>query len=220
MGLISEKQLFRVALGALLVAAAIGIALLFLSGPALILFGIVGAFSAYFYTAPPLRFAARKGIGELLVGLNFGPLMVAGTVYALTGSASPVDFLIGLPAGLLITAILWINQFPDMETDRAAGKHNLVVVLGKERARWGYAALVLGAFALVVAGVAANILPFSALLTLLALPIALWTTVHLFRYYQDRELIKANSGTIVLHVLAGTLMALSLVFAGPISSLL
>ena len=107
-----------------------------------------------------------------------------------------------------------------METDRAAGKHNLVVVLGKERARWGYAALVLGAFALVVAGVAANILPFSALLTLLALPIALWTTVHLFRYYQDRELIKANSGTIVLHVLAGTLMALSLVFAGPISSLL
>ena len=220
LGLITEQQLFRVALGALFVAVAMGIALLYLSGPALILFGIAGAFSAYFYTAPPLRLAARKGIGELLVGLNFGPLMTAGTVYALTGRVSLVDFLVGLPAGLLITAVLWINQFPDLESDRSTGKHNLVVVLGKDRARWGYAFLVLGAFALVVVGVTADILPFSALLTLLALPIGLWTTAHLFRYYRDRILIKANSGTIVLHVLTGILMAVSLVFAGQISSLL
>lgn len=220
LGLITEQQLFRVAMGALLVSIAVGVTLLFTSGPALILFGLVGAFSAFFYTAPPLRLAARKGIGELLVGLNFGPLMVAGTIYALTGSVTWADFFVGLPVGLLITAVLWINQFPDMASDRATGKYNLVVVLGKARARWGYAGLVMGAFVLVIAGVMAGILPFGVLLALLALPIGIWTTLHLFRSYRDRELIRANSGTIVLHLLTGILMAVGLVFAQQIGSLL
>jgi len=220
LGLITEQQLFRVALGALLVAIAVGVTLLVTSGPALILFGLVGAFSAFFYTAPPLRLAARKGIGELLVGLNFGPLMVAGTVYALTGTVNWVDFFVGLPVGLLITAVLWINQFPDMASDQATGKHNLVVVLGKARARWGYAALVVGAFALVIAGVVTGLLPFGVLLALLALPIGIWTTLHLFRTYRDRELIRANSGTIILHLLTGILMTVGLVFARQIGSLL
>jgi 1,4-dihydroxy-2-naphthoate octaprenyltransferase len=125
-----------VATVSLLISTSIGLILTIQKGPGVLLFGAVGAFSAFFYTAPPLRLAARRGLGELLVALNFGPLAVAGTVYALTGRVSWNDFLVGIPVGLLTAAILWINQFPDIEADRETGKYNLVVMLGRERARW------------------------------------------------------------------------------------
>jgi len=80
LGLISEKALFRVALVSLLISGALGVALAVISGPLVLLFGLMGAFSSYYYTAPPLRLAARRGLGELVVGLNFGPLATAGTV--------------------------------------------------------------------------------------------------------------------------------------------
>lgn len=214
LGLISEQGLFRVASVALLVAAAIGGLLAALGRPALILFGLFGAFSVFFYTAPPLRLAARRGLGELFVGLNFGPLMTAGMVYTLTGAVGWSDFFIGLPMGLLITAILWINEFPDLEADRAGGKVNLVVVLGRSAARWGYLLLVGGAFALVVVGVLAGALPLSALLMLAALPIAVYTTVITFRHYADRSLVRANAWTINLLLLAGVLLALG-VYLSP-----
>ena len=130
--------------------------------------------SAYFYTAPPLRLAARKGLGELLISLNFGPFATAGTVYALTGSLTISDFLIGLPIGLLTTAILWINQFPDEDSDRETGKINLVVLLGKKRARWGYLILLVTPFLLLLYWTVMGILPLSALLILLSIPLALF----------------------------------------------
>lgn len=218
--LISEKALFGVGWVALGVATLCGLVLMIAFGRwSLLLFGLFGAFSAFFYTAPPLRLAARRGIGELLIGLNFGPMMTAGTIYSLTGSLSVVDFLIGLPIGLLITAVLWINQFPDYEADQATGKINLVVALGKKRARWGYALLVIGAFVLVVAGVLAGMIPWGTLIMLVALPIAVSAIRILFRHYADRALVSANQSTIKLHMTAGLLMTIGVLLTGPISKL-
>jgi 1,4-dihydroxy-2-naphthoate octaprenyltransferase len=210
LGLISERLLLGVAWAALVVAIAAGLPILLIRGPLLIAFGAVGAFSVYFYTAPPLRLAARRGLGELLVGLNFGPLLTAGTVFALTGELTWMDFFIGLPIGLLTTAILWINQFPDLEADLETGKINLVVLMGKSRARWGYLALVAASFALVVLGVVFRLLPPSALIMLAAAPLAAYAVNSLFKYYTDRSLIKANSSTILVHLVAGLLLAAGL----------
>jgi 1,4-dihydroxy-2-naphthoate octaprenyltransferase len=136
--------------------------------------------------------------------------MTAGTVYALGGSLAPVDFLPGIPIALFVTAILWINEFPDFEADQATGKYNLVVVLGKKQARWGYLALIAGAFGAVVLGVVAGWLPPTALLMLLTVPLAAYAIVMLFRHYRERVLIKANATTIVLHLASGLLLALGL----------
>ncbi len=209
--LISERSLRRVAWAALAVACLAGLPFLIMRGPFLLLFGAFGAFSAYFYTAPPLRLAARHGLGELIVGLNFGPLMTAGTVFALTGTLTWMDFFVGLPIGLLTTAILWINQFPDMASDAETGKINLVVALGKERARWGYLALVLGSFGLVVAGVLLGLFPPAALISLAAIPLAAYAILIVFRHYSERNLIKANSSTVLIHLLSGLLLAAGLV---------
>jgi len=219
LGLISERRLLVVAWGSLFVAALAGLPILLMRGPGLLAFAAIGAFSVYYYTAPPLRLAARKGLGELLVGINFGPLMTAGTVFALTGQISWLDFLIGLPIGLLTTAILWINQFPDMAADALTGKHNLVVVLGKEKARWGYLLLVAAAFLFILASVLTGILPWTVLLILAALPLAVSAIQVLFRRYSERSLINANSTTILLHLVVGLLMIVGLLVSPGIPAL-
>ena len=220
LGLINEKTLFRVALTALLLASVLGLALVWLSGPGILLFGLLGAFSVYFYTAPPLRLAARRGLGELFTGLNFGPLAVAGTVYALTGQVSWIDFLVGVPIGLLTAAILWINEFPDVEADRAAGKNTLVAALGREHARWGYIAMLLAAFGLVIIGVFQQVLPIGAALFLGSIPLAVYAARIILREYSSRTLVKANSATIQLHLLAGLLLAAGIFFSDQIMRLL
>lgn len=203
LGLVSERALFTIALTSLAIAALLGVALAALSGIGVLLFGLVGAFAAYFYTAPPLRLAARHGLGELAVGLSFGPLATAGTVYALSGQLSGAAFLIGLPIGLLTTAILWINQFPDEQADRQSGKINLVVWLGKGRARWGYLALLGAAFSLLILGWALGWFPLGVLLALLCLPMAVSAGRVAWREYEHRSLVKANAATIQLQLLVG-----------------
>lgn len=208
LGLISEKGVLNVGLVSLGLAFGFGLTVMFLSQqPLLILFGLAGAFSAYFYTAPPLRLVARKGLGELLIGLNFGPLMTAGTVLALTGRVAWEDFVIGLPVGLLTTAILWINQFPDEIADRKSGKHNLVVVLGIERARWGYLTLLVAAFGISIICTLAGLFPIGTLAMLGGVPLAVSASRILFQHYKDRELVSANAKTINLQLIAGLLTA-------------
>jgi 1,4-dihydroxy-2-naphthoate polyprenyltransferase len=114
-------------------------------------------------------------------------------------------FFIGLPIGLLTTAILWINQFPDMASDALSGKYNLVVVLGKERARWGYLLILGAAFGSVLAGILLDVLPISAGLALAGIPLAIYASTILFKFYTERNLIKANSSTILLHLITGLL---------------
>lgn len=212
LGLVSARAMFRVGVVSVLVAAVAGFAILLQRGPLLLAFGAAGALIAYFYTAPPLRLVARRGLGELSVALAFGPLMTAGTVFALTGTVPLAAWLVGVPIGLLTTAILYINEFPDAVSDAVTGKNHLVVILGKRTARWGYLAIVACAFAFAVGCVAGGQLPLGALLMLVALPVAIGATRVLFAHYDGRELVKANDLTIKLHMLAGVLTAVGVAF--------
>lgn len=213
LGLIKPRQLFWVALVSLMVASLLGVLLIMSSGVGVLIFGLAGAFSTYFYTAPPLRLAARRGLGELTVFLNFGPLAVAGTVYALTGSVTLVDFLVGVPIGLLTTAILWVNQIPDEASDRLASKINLVVLLGKKRARWGYLILMCLTFGLILYWMVIGTFPLGAALALLSVPLAWKASATVMREYDQRSLSQASAATIKVHMLAGLLMAAGLVLS-------
>lgn len=207
LGLVSLRGLFTLATVSLVLAALTGVFLVQRAGLGILGFGLFGAFSAYFYTAPPLRLVARRGAGELLVGLNFGPLLVGGTVYALTGEFSWTALLVGLPLGLLTTAILWVNQFPDAPSDEATGKHHLVVVLGKKAARLPYVALLVTAFGSLAAMAAWKVVPSGTLLALLAVPLAWLASRVVWTQYNERSLVKASAWTIQLQALVGTLMA-------------
>jgi 1,4-dihydroxy-2-naphthoate octaprenyltransferase len=214
LGLITPQALRRLATTFAVLSLVGGAALMALRGWPILALGAAGLFAVYFYTAPPLRLAGRKGLGELFVGLCFGPLMVGGAAFALSGVLDPVAFLAGVPIGLLTTAILWINEFPDLESDRAMGKVNLVVVLGKPAARWGFAAIMAAAFGLVGWAAATGLFPTGTLLTLISLPMALYATWVLFTRYEERSLVSGNKMTIFLQVVAGLLFTAGLLWGG------
>ena len=213
LGLISEKQLFKLATSFVFLASLMGLGVMSTLGDnkfELFYYGLAGAFSAYFYTGYPLRLVARKGIGEILIGLNYGPLMTMGTVFAMSGTHNWDAFLFGVPLGILTTAILWINQFPDRDSDELAGKNHLVVVLGLEKASWGYLLLMISAFSSIYLLYNYNVIQQGALLSLLALPVALYFSYKVITSYNTRELAIANWGTIGIHSITGILMILGL----------
>lgn len=176
--------------------------------------GLSGLFLGYFYTARPLRLVARRGLGELAIFLAFGPLLTLGTGYAI--SSETIGFLssefymllsLGVPFGFLTTNILYINQFPDAESDAKTGKNHLVVTLGKKAARWGYLVILsLAFYSSVYLNDLLNVhenfnsnvfLVGNAVLYLFGLSIFM----KLLKNYQKRELVNANIQTIILQTL-------------------
>ena len=105
MGLITPKGMLTLAIITFAMSAVVGVPLIMKSGLQILWLGLIGFFSGLFYTAPPFKFSSRRGMGEFLIGLNFGPLMVAGSALVQTGRLIPEAFLAGIPIGLLIAAV-------------------------------------------------------------------------------------------------------------------
>ena len=206
MGLISPEGVRNLAVVVFALSALVGIPLIQKAGMPVLWLGLIGFLSGLFYTAPPFRFSSRKGLGELLIGLNFGPLMVAGSTLVQTGQLLPEAFLAGIPLGFLLAAVDYINELPDHDSDKATDKNTLIVVLGPEKARVGYVALVSGAFLSIVLLVLNGTFPSSILIALLASYFGLTSIQTLYKYYNDRLLEPANWGTIIMHSLTGLLL--------------
>ena len=210
MGLISAKGMLNVAIISFALSALVGVPLIQKAGMPVLWLGLIGFFSGLFYTAPPFRFASRKGLGELLIGLNFGPLMVAGSALIQTGKLLPEAFLAGIPIGLLVAAIVYVNEFPDYHGDKATGKNTLIVVFGPERARFGYVILVVGAFLSIAIMAAIGTFPILTLIALLASFLVINIVKVLYKNYDSRLLQPANAGTITLHAITGTLFCIGI----------
>lgn len=93
---------------------------------------IFAGLSSLFYTAKPIRYGYH-GLGELFVGINMGPVIVAGTFAVLKGKINTAVLLTSIPIGILVALILFYQSIPDIETDRIAGKRTLAVKLGRKR---------------------------------------------------------------------------------------
>src|SRR3989338_2088894 len=133
-GLIPAKGVLKAFIICFVLGGAIGLYLNNICGRNIILIlGIIGVFLGIFYTAKPFRIGYGS-FGELAVGIGFGPLMVMGAYYVQAKTLPMSAFLISIPIGILIALVLYINEFPDYEGDKAVGKRTLVVILGKKNA--------------------------------------------------------------------------------------
>ena len=216
MGLISAKGMLTVAIVSFALSAVVGIPLIQKAGMPVLWLGLIGFFSGLFYTAPPFRFASRKGLGELIIGLNFGPLMVAGSTLVQTGQLLPEAFLAGIPIGLLVAAIVYVNEFPDHDGDKATGKDTLIVVFGPEKARIGYVLLVAGAFISIIVMALNGTFPMLTLIALVASYFGVRAIQILYKYYDDRLLQPANAGTINMHFITGVLFCIGIWLGTPV----
>jgi 1,4-dihydroxy-2-naphthoate octaprenyltransferase len=210
LGLITLSGTRRLGLILIAISLDIGLFLTWQVGLGVLWLGLAGLAIGYFYTAPPVRLVARKGLGEFCIMLSYGPLITMGAYYVLTGQYSWDAFLIGIPSGLLTANILLINEFPDMEGDAVTGKNHLVVTFGKKKSIALYTAIV--AFAILTTAALAFYLSNYLLLIPAALVMVFGAFIvrHIRRHYHSRDLVKSNVNTINLQMLFSILMALAL----------
>ena len=192
--------------------AAAGLWLMARSAPHLMYVGLAGLFIGWAYSAPPFRLNSR-GLGEFCVAAGFLAIIV-GTDFVQRKEFSSAPFIAGLSYALLVTNLLYINQFPDRMADTAAGKLHWVARLEVQHARWGYALIVVLAYAWLLLSVLLGWLPSLALLVLLALPFSVKAACLLFRHaaqpQQLGDAIKLTIGAMMTH---GTLLSLALILS-------
>ena len=205
--LLSLRQLVAVALALFGGAAAIGLLLVVITGsPTLLWIGIAGLAVGIAYTAPPLKLVYR-GLGEIAVALGFGPIMLLGAYVVQTGRLALEPFVVSIPVGILVALILYVNEIPDRTGDAAAGKRTLPVRLRADTVTGGYLVAALVAFAVIVVGVAAGLLPWPTLLALAAVPLALRIHTGIREHYNSPYTLMAVMGTNVnLNLIVGALL--------------
>ncbi len=181
---------------------------------AMVFISLIASLLGYFYTAKPIRLSGRRGLGELTIFFCFGPLLTIGSAIAMSTNTIILDFqnlrdfiFIGLPLGLLTTNILFINQFPDHNSDKVTGKINLVVFLGKKLSRWIFllniTLTILFCYFLkdVFSSKVLNFneIAFSVIISILAL-YGLFISLGLFKNYNKRSLVYYNIQTIYYQI--------------------
>lgn len=160
----------------LAILAAIGIAIMvyfwIARGPLALGFALVGLALLYLYDAAPKPLKSL-GLGEVAAFLVWGPLMVGGGYFVITGQLSTNAFLASIPYGLGVMSILMGKHIDQAEFDRSHGHRTLPVVLGDRGARAVNRAIVAGMYVVVGVLVAfGRVSPFAALVVV-ALPQAL-----------------------------------------------
>jgi 1,4-dihydroxy-2-naphthoate polyprenyltransferase len=212
-GELSADFVRNLAYGCLGLGVLCGLALIYYGRPWVALLGLFGLAAAYLYSASPVQLMS-KGLGELTIFLAFGPVLSLGAYYALTGRVAAEGFCVGLPLAFLITAILWINEFPDLEADTAAAKEHLVARLGLKKSRLVYTGLMLAPFLSLPVLMEAFDFPGHLFAGLVALPLAVkavglaWGTPP-----TDEDFIPIQALTIKTHFLLGVSLTLALLYA-------
>lgn len=165
------------------IACVIGLPLAYFGGLEMILVGLLCVVFAFLYTT----FFSYKGLGDLLVLVFFGIVPVCCTYYVQLHTVTWQVFLASLACGLVIDALLIVNNFRDRDNDREAGKNTIIVKLGAEAGLQLYLAVGIGA--VILGGtfwMNGHVLAF--LFPLLYLLMHIFTYLRIKRIYQGKAL--------------------------------
>ncbi len=208
-GILKPRDVYVAALLSFALGGTLGVFLALEVGWIVVLVGVIGVLSGYFYTK-----LASRGIGEFFVFLNAGPLTVAGSYYVQAQALTAQPIVAALPLGLLIANVLWINEVPDSQADSTAGKNTLVVRLGKKRAIDVYATLMIAPYAFIGLGALSNFMTIYSFVAFLTLPMAL-KAIKIARenYKKTSKLVSANVATILTHLFTGLLLTSAYILA-------
>ena len=215
-GLVSLRGMVALSAAFYGAGAAIGLFLaIHLRSWTLVWLGLAGLLVSVFYTAPPVRLVHR-GVGELAVGLGFGPIMLLGAYYVQAHRFTWEAAFASLPVAILIALVLYVNEIPDRAGDEAAGKRTLPVRLDRDRVIAVYAGAAAAAFGLIAGGALSGLLPAPTLVALPAAPLAVRVWRGLRANYEDPYgLMPAMAANIKLHALTGLLL-----FAGYLAAVI
>lgn len=206
LGLITPKQMWTATWLSIGVAAISGIALTLIAGPLVLVIGVASVVAMLGYVGGPIPYG-YSGFGEVFVFVFFGLVATVGSRYVHDMTAPLAAWLLAIPIGMLVTAILVANNYRDIDTDRAAGKRTLAVILGNERTRLLFAGLVYGAFPLIAVFAVASWTPFETLFAALLFPFATGPVRIVYAKTGGAALIRALKLTAKLHLWTGVVLA-------------
>jgi 1,4-dihydroxy-2-naphthoate polyprenyltransferase len=206
LGRISAKQMWVGVVVALVIAAAAGIALAVIAGPLIVVVGVLSVVAMLAYVGGPFPYGYR-GLGEVFVFLFFGVVATVGTRYVYDMTAPVPAWLLSIPIGLLAAAILVVNNYRDLDTDRSAGKRTLAVIIGPERTRTLFVIFVYGAFLLIALFAVMRWTPFPTVFAALLAPYAMGPVRIIYRKSDGPSLIRALKMTARLHLWTGLVIA-------------
>jgi len=141
-GLISEKKMKQAIIFTFVAAFLLGLILVYYAGWPILVVGIVSIISGYTYTAGPFPLA-YNALGDIFVFIFFGLVATAGTYFVQALEITSYVFIVAIPSGALITNILVVNNYRDINTDKISNKKTLAVIFGKSFTRIQYVFLIL-----------------------------------------------------------------------------
>lgn len=214
-GLLPRHAALWASLVSLLLAGGVGLVLQlgYRTGPWTIALGALGMLGGFFYSARPVRWVSR-GWGELWIAFCYGWLPVAVGYYLQVGKIAPLIHWLAAPIGLTIFNVILLNEFPDYPADLTAGKANMVVRLGRERASRLYGLTSLGSWVAMMLSLGHGV-PTRALwfyLPILILSLILVVLVMRGRWRDRATLERLCAANLAVNL--GTTAAYILAFAG------
>jgi 1,4-dihydroxy-2-naphthoate polyprenyltransferase len=203
-GMMKPSEALTVCLFTLICAALIGVYFLVRLFNVLLPLFIYGAIIIVFYTPVLSRVPA---LSEIVAGSGFG-LMGLGVYVTQTGLIDAAGIAILIPITILVALLLFLNEFPDAEVDRVAGRRHIVILLGKKGSAWFYVAGEAATYASIILAVAVGAAPFPVLLSLLSLPLAFKAgRLTLKNYNRTRDLVPALGSNVLFILSTISLMA-------------
>jgi len=206
-GKLEPIHVYYFGVACLLVVICIGIYFMATVGLAILPIGLLGIAIMYSYTSH----LTRVGFGEAGCVVGFA-LWSIGPYFVLTGRYSLSILPVSLISGLMGVALLILNEFPDLEADRAGGRRTIPIMLGLRRASRIYSLVVVSMYVWLLVLVAVRILPVYALMALLTLPIGIKViTLVLSGYETDQKLMQALALNVIMVLVVPFLVSLGII---------
>lgn len=182
-----------------------GAVLLHYRGPALLPLGLLGLLLVATYSSHIVRWPLACLVAP---GLGFGMVMVMGTAFVMAGEYSTSAFVAALVPFFLVSNMLMLNQFPDVEPDRSAGRRNLPITVGRRASSVVYGAFLGCALLAIGAGISGGHLPGSAAVAAVPGLAAPLLAVRVYRHADDMDALPSLLGwnvvlTVAMIVLLG-----------------
>lgn len=209
LGQLTPQAVRRGALICFGAAALIGLYLVWRTGWPLALVCLASVAVAYGYSAGPYPLG-QLGLGEPLVFIFMGPVMVLSSFYVHTQTLAWSVVWLSLPVGCLVTAILVVNNLRDVDEDLQHGKSSMATVWGRRAAAWVYCGLLLVAFGVLGVLVVSGTGSWLWLAPCLLLPQGVAVAQQVRCGYDRAVLHRALQGTASLHLRFGLLLAVAL----------
>ncbi len=199
------KLALAISLISLFATAAVGLYFVYLRGPLLLPLGVLGLFLLVAYT---VWFTKNPVLCLVAPGLGFGTLMVNGAHFALAGSYSLTALVVSFIPFFLVSNLLLLNQFPDVDADKSIGRRHFPITIGNKASARLYAIFLLGTYITIIAGVAVRLFPPFCLLGLLTIPLAIRATMGAMKNADNIPALIPSMGlNVILNLVTPALVA-------------